>query len=158
AFCFLTERCNEATRDESAICLGPANGDVVAAEIFLRSERIRFHVLTEVPIHLSAQDGFTQSPRAAVNEHDELLLAEIKLLERVSIENFLDRLQFGKVIATTNCAECRIKFRGFEIVFSEKSADELIPRVFEVELQLGPAIELGITADEVRLKERHAAA
>jgi hypothetical protein len=43
-------------------------------------------------------------------------------------------------------------------VFGEEAADELIPRVFEVELQFGPAIELHIAADEVRFEQRHAAA
>ncbi len=79
AFGFRTERRNEATRDEFAICLGPADCEVVTAEIFLRRERIRFDSVAEVLIHMSPQDGFTQSTRAAVNEHDELLLAEVQV-------------------------------------------------------------------------------
>ena len=45
----------------------------------------------------------------------------------------------------------------FEIALSKEVADELIPRVFEIELQLGPAIELGVTTNEVGLGQRHAA-
>ncbi len=135
AFGFRTDRRKEATRDEFPIGFGPVHCEVVTTEIFVRRKRIHLHAFTEVLIHMSAQDGFTQSARAAVNEHNELLFAEVEFLELFNVENLLDRLQFGKVIATTNCAECRIKFRGFEIVFSEKFADEPIPRVFEVELQ-----------------------
>src|SRR6266436_7192316 len=144
-------------RDEFAICLGPADCEVVAAEILLRSERIRFDSVAEVLIHVSSQDGFTQTTRAAVNEHDELLLAEAKLLELVGLENLLDRLQLGEVIAAADGAQRRIELRGFEIALSEEVADELIPRVFEIELKLGPAIELGVATDEVRLEQSHAA-
>src|SRR5437870_12293104 len=144
-------------RDEFAICLGPADCEVVAAEILLRSERIRFDSLTEVLIHVSPQDGFAQTTRAAVNEHDELRLAETQFLELVGLENPLDRLQFGEVIAAADRAQRRIELRGFEVALSEEVADELIPRVFEIELQLGPAIELGVATNEVRLEQRHAA-
>src|SRR5436309_3192055 len=85
------DHCNETMRDEFAICPGPADCEVVAAEILLRSERIRFDSVTEVLIHVSPQDGFTQSTRAAVNQHDELLPAESKFLELVGLENLLDR-------------------------------------------------------------------
>jgi len=46
---------------------------------------------------------------------------------------------------------------SLEITLSEEVADELIPRVFEIELQLGPAIELGVATNEVRLEQPHAA-
>ena len=42
-------------------------------------------------------------------------------------------------------------------MFNEEIADELIPRVFEVELQFRPAIKLGVATDEVRFEQRHAA-
>src|SRR6266498_2074183 len=103
-------------------------------------------------IHISSQDGFTQSPRTTVNERNKLLFAKVEHLEFVSVENFLNRLQFGEVVATTNGAECRIEFRGFEFLLNEEIADELLPRMFEVELQLCPAIELHIAADQVSLE------
>src|SRR5947208_6616039 len=144
-------------RDEFAICLGPAHCEVVAAEILLRSERIRFDSIAEVLIHVSAEDGFAQSTRAAVREHDELLLAKAKFLELVGLEDLLNRLELGEVIATADCAQRRIELRGFESALSEEVADELIPRMFEIELQLGPAIELGVVTNEVSLKQPHAA-
>src|SRR5213592_3987917 len=107
-------------RDEFAICPGPADCEVVAAEILLRSERIRFDSVTEVLIHVSPQDGFTQSTRAAVNQHDELRLAAAQLLELVGLENLLDRLQFGEVIAAADRAQRRIELCGFDIMFSEE--------------------------------------
>ena len=75
AFGFRTECRNETAGDEFAVCLGPADGKVVAAEIFFRSERARFDAFSEVLIHMSPQDGFAQSSRTTVNEHHELLLA-----------------------------------------------------------------------------------
>ena len=35
-------------------------------------------------------------------------------------------------------------------MFGEEIADELIPRVFEIELQFGPAIERGVATNEIR--------
>ena len=74
-----------------------------------------------------------------MNEHDELLLADAKFLELVAIKNLLDRLQLGEVIAAADRAQRRIEPCGFEIALSEEVAHELIPRMFEIELQLGPA-------------------
>jgi hypothetical protein len=99
-------------------------------------ERIRFDSVAEVLIHVSPQDGFAQTTRAAVNEHDELVFADAKLLELVGLDNPLDRLQLGEVIATTDRAQRRIELRGFEIALSEEVADELIPRVFELNCSL----------------------
>ena len=83
-----------------------------------------------------------------MNEHDELLLAEAKLLELVGLENLLDHLQLGEVIAAADRAQRRIKLRGFEIALSEEVAHKLIPRMFEIELLFGPAIELNVTTNE----------
>ena len=44
-----------------------------------------------------------------------------------------------------------------KIVFSEEVADEFVPRVFEVEAQRGPAIELRFATEQIRLEQRHAA-
>ena len=54
------ERRREAPRDEFTICLGPADREVVAAEILLPRERIRFDCVAEMLIHMSSQDGFAQ--------------------------------------------------------------------------------------------------
>ena len=80
-FRFGTDRRSEAASDKFAIRLGPAHGVIVAAEIFLRRKRLRFDAVAEVLVDVCAQDGFTQTARAAVNEHDELLLAEVELLD-----------------------------------------------------------------------------
>ena len=113
AFGFGAERGDEPLRDQRAIRVSPAHGQVVTAEIFRRGERI---CSTPLPmfIHVIAQHRFAQSARTAVNEHDQLLLPEPKLLELVGVENFLDRLQFGEVIAAADGAERGIELRGFE--------------------------------------------
>jgi hypothetical protein len=103
-FGFRSERGNETTRNEFAVRPGPADGEVVPVEIVLRGKRICFDAFTEVLVCMCAQNGFTQSSRAAVNEHDELLLAEVEVFELPGVEDVLDRLQLGEVIATTDGA------------------------------------------------------
>src|ERR1044071_604566 len=154
---FCTEHRDETTRNEFAICLGPTDGELVSTKIFPRSQRIRFDTLTEVPLHVGAQGGFPQSTRTAVNKQYKLLLAEIELLDLNRVENLLDHLQLGEVIAAADRAQRRIELCGFEIALSEEVAHELIPRVFEIELQLGPAVEFHVAAHEVRLEQGHAA-
>src|SRR4029079_12874728 len=111
-----SERGCETLRDQFAIGPGPANRQIGAAEIFLRRNRFRFHSFAAMQIHMVAQDGFTQAARAAVNEHDQLLLVETNAGELSGVEDLLDRLQFGEVIAAADCTERRIEFRGFKIV------------------------------------------
>ena len=89
----------------SRFALAQRTADSFTAEIFLRRERIRFHAFTKVLIHMRAQDGFAQSTRTAVNEQDELLFAEVQLLERSRIANLFNSLQLGEVIAATDGAE-----------------------------------------------------
>ena len=151
-FRFGTNRRHEATGDEFAIRLGPTHSEVVDAKILLRRKRIRLHAVTEMFINMRAQDGFTQTTRTAVNEHDELLLAKTKQLERVCIKNLFDRLQLGEMVTPADRAQRRIKLRGFELLFSEEAADALVPRMFEVEAPCGPAVELGVAADKIRLE------
>ena len=98
-FRFRTKRRNKAKRNEFAVGFGPTHSEVVTAEVFLGSERISFHAFAELLINMCAQDGFAQSTRAAVNEHHELLLAEVQLFELISVENFLDSQQFGALAA-----------------------------------------------------------
>ena len=89
---FSAERHNKATSDELAIGLGPTDGGVVATEVFLRCGRFRLHAVREVLIHMVAEDGFTQSTRAAMNQHHELLLAQAEFFESVRVENSFHRL------------------------------------------------------------------
>ncbi len=43
------------------------------------------------------------------------------LLERAGVEDLLNGLQLGEVIATTDGAERRIELRGLQIVFGEEA-------------------------------------
>ena len=45
--------------------------------------------------------------------------------------------------------------RGFEVVLGKEFADFLIPRILQVEIPLGPTVELGIASNQVRLEQRH---
>src|ERR1039458_9987637 len=54
-FRFGTDCCHEAAGDQFAIRFGPAHTEVVSTEIFLRRERLRFHAVAAVLIHVCAR-------------------------------------------------------------------------------------------------------
>ena len=74
---------------------------------------------------MTAQDGFTQTARAAVDQHNQLLLAQAEALECPGIKHLLNHLQLRKVVATTNRSQSLVEFRGFKFRRSENS---LAPR------------------------------
>src|ERR1017187_9629646 len=88
--------------DEFAIRLGPAHGKFVVTEIFLRRERICLYARTRVPIHMGTQDGFTHTARTAVNQHDELFLAQPRPLECPGIKDVFHDLNLGEVVSATD--------------------------------------------------------
>jgi hypothetical protein len=98
ALCLGPERRDKATSDKFAISLGPADGEVVTAEVFPRRERVRPHAVREVLVHIVAQDGFAQSARAAVNQNHELLLAQPEFLEFVRVEDFTATILFREAL------------------------------------------------------------
>ncbi len=147
----------EAVRDEFAIRLGPAHGEVMTTEILLCSRRIHGYAAGTILIHVRAENGFSQAARAAVDEQHELLFGEFELREFRRIENHLDGLQFSEVITAANRAERGIELRGFQIAPGEKVADGFVPRMFELEWKFRPAIKLGVAPNEVCREQRHAA-
>ena len=81
-----------------------------------------------------------------------------KLLERPGIKHFLNRLQFGEVVAATDRAQATASNSVDSSSCSARtSLHDCLPRVFEVEAQLGPAVELDVAPDQVGLEQRHAA-
>src|SRR5690348_12817158 len=108
-------------------------------------------------IHMSAQNRFTQSTRTAVHKHNQLLLAEAESLERGRVQNFLNALQFRKVVATANSPDRIVEFSGFELGGSEHLRHVALPRMFEVETQASPAIQFDIALEKVGLKQCHTA-
>src|SRR5260370_39221441 len=157
AFGFGAQFRDETLCNESAIRASPAHGKVVTAEVILRGERFGRYTFPVIFIHIIAQHGFAKPARAAVNEHDKLLLFDAELFELDGIEDLLDCLQFGEVVPTADRAECRVELCGFEIVFSEEVAHKFLPRVFEVEAQRGPSVKLHFAAEQVDFEQRHAA-
>lgn len=61
-------------------------------------------------------------------------------------------------IAATDGAARRVELRGFQIALGQEAIHAIAPRVFEVEAQRCPAVELGVATNQVRLEQRHAAA
>jgi hypothetical protein len=63
-----------------------------------------------------------------------LLQTEAEFSELAGVQDLLDCLQLGEVIAFADGAERRVELRGFKVAFRQEVADFLIPRVFEVEI------------------------
>ena len=87
-----------------------------------------------VLLRISAQDGFTQTSRAAVDQNNQLLLAQAQLPEFPGVHHLLDRLQLGEVVATTNRAQRLVKFRGFQLRGRENLPRIAFPRMLQVEV------------------------
>src|SRR5215813_9053575 len=102
--------------------------------------------------HVVPQDGFTQPARTAVDQHDQLLLAQTELLKLAGVENFLNRLEFGEVVSTSEGSKRVVEVGGLEFLLSEDLVDPVGPGVLEVERDLCPAVELYVTADQVGLE------
>src|SRR5258707_425996 len=100
-------------------------------------------------IHVAAQDGFTQTARAAVNQNNQLLLAQAEELECPCIKHLIDHLQLGKVVAATKRSQGLVEFRGFKLRSDENLLHVALPRMLQVEAHIGPAVELHITLDKV---------
>jgi len=92
-----------------------------------------------------------------VNEHNELLSAEIEFLELISVENLLDRLQLGEVISFTDSSERFVEWRRVEIEFGENVRYIAFPRMFQFEADFGPPVEFGVALNEIGLEQCHAA-
>src|SRR5512147_2848943 len=88
------------------------------------------------------EDRLTQPTRTAVNQHDQLLLAQAKLLELAGVENFLNSLEFGEVVSTSKSSESFIELGRLEFLFGENLVDFVGPDVLKIERDLGPAVEL----------------
>ena len=104
----------------------------MTTEVFPCCERFRLHAVPEVLLHMVAKDGFTQSARAAVNQHRQLLLAQTERLECLRFQHFLDPLQFGEVITTADGPE-----RILGEWWKSESEIELTRDYFRVETEEG---------------------
>src|SRR5437773_2565871 len=102
---FRSERGHETARDHSPVRSRPAHRHVVSAEVFRGDARCGIHTAHAMLTYVSAQDRFAQTTRAAVDEHHQLPLAESKSFESPGVQNFLNRLQLGEVIAVANSTE-----------------------------------------------------
>ena len=61
-------------------------------EISRSRKRLGIRAVVLMLVHVSAQDGFTQTTRVAVNQHSELLFAETELFERTCVQYLLENL------------------------------------------------------------------
>ena len=151
--------CSEPPRDELAIRLGPAHREVMTTEVIRGGEGLRVRATGRSARPHEPRRMDSPKPREPLwTRTTSCCLPRPKLLERPGIEHLFDRLQLGEVVATAKRAQGRSNSVDSSSDVSEKSPHVAIPRMFQVEAQIGPAVELDVTLDEVRLEQRHAAA
>src|ERR1017187_9166751 len=71
--CLGTELLHEALSEEPSVHLGPAHGQVMALEVSRGGEGLCVRATGLMFLHIVAQDGLTQTTRAAVDQHKQLL-------------------------------------------------------------------------------------
>ena len=130
----------------------------MALEVSRGGEGLRVRATGLMFIHIVTQDGFTQTARAAVHQHNQLLLAQAEELECPGINHFINHLQLRKMVATTKGSQSLVEFRGFKFRCSKNFLHVALPGMFQVEAQIGPAVELDVTLDEVGFEQGHTAA
>jgi len=155
---FGSECFNESPSDKRTIGFSPAHGSVVVPEVGCGREGLRIRAVGLMLVHISAQDGFTQTARAAMHQHNQLLLAQAEELECPCIKHIINHLQLRKMVATTKGSQSLVEFRGFKFRCSQNFLHVALPRMFKIEVQIGPAVELHITLDKVSLEQSHTAA
>ncbi len=64
-----------------------------------------------------------------MHEHEDLLLAQAKLLGLAGVENFLNSLEFGEVVSTSESSESFIELGGLEFLVGKTLADFVGPHM-----------------------------
>jgi len=95
-----------------------------------RGERAGFSGSRLMLVHADAKNGFTQPARTAVNEHQEHFCSQPEAVEFPGDENFLDRLQFGDMVATAEHAERGVEGRRVQVCIGELRGRDALPGVF----------------------------
>jgi hypothetical protein len=144
--------------DELPVHLGPAHRQVMTLQVSRSGEGLSIRPAGLMLGDIVKENRLTEPTRTAVDEHNQLLLAQTKPLELASVEDFLDSLEFGEVVSTSERSESFIEIRGLELLFGENLADFLSPDVLKVERDLSPAVELHVPTDKIGLEQCHTAA
>src|SRR5664279_4553240 len=95
------ELLHEALSEKPSVHLGPAHRQVVALQVSRSGEGLRVRAAGLMFIYIIAQDGFTQSARAAVDQHNQLLLPQAEEPECPGIKHPINHLQLRKVVTAT---------------------------------------------------------
>jgi hypothetical protein len=130
----------------------------MALQVSRSRERLGIRTAGLMLGHVISQDGFTQPTRTTVDQNNQLLLSQAKLLELSGIAAFLYALELGEVVSTSERSESFVVFGRFEFLFRENLHDLLSPDVLQVERDLSPAVELHVAPNQIRLEKRHTAA
>src|ERR1035437_4130926 len=152
------ELLHEALSEEPSVPLGPPHGPVVALQVSRGGEGLCVRATGLMFLHIVAQDGFTQTTRTAVDQHNQLLFAQSKELECPRIKHLIDHLQLRKVVTATKRSQGLVEFRGFKVRCSQNFSHLALPGKFQVEAQVGPTVELDVTLDQVGFEKGHTAA
>src|SRR5262249_21947785 len=94
----------------------------------------------------------------AVDQHNQLLPAQTKLVELASVHHFFNRLEFGEVVSGSKRSKPLVKRAGLKALFAEYFTNPVSPNVLEIERDLCPAVELHVPACQASLEQSHTAA
>src|ERR1035441_10232850 len=123
------ELLHEALSEEPSVRLGPAHRQVVALQVSRSGEGLCARATRLMLGHMVAQDGFTQTARAAVDQHNQLLLPQAEEPECPCIKHLINHLQLRKVVATTKRSQGLVEFSGFKFRCSKKFLHVALPRM-----------------------------
>src|SRR5882724_3175362 len=152
-----TELLHKSLSKEPSIHPGPAHCQIVALQVSRGGEGLCVRA-TGLMLHITAKDGFAQTSRATVDQNDQLLLAQREELECLCIKHLINHLQLRKVVTATKSSQGLVEFRGFKVRCSENFSHIAFPGMFQIEAQLGPAVELDVALDQIGFEQSHAAA
>src|SRR5512139_3530348 len=91
---FGSECLSKTLGQELAVDLGPAHSQVMTLQVSGSRKRLGIRAAGLMLHDVVTENRLTEPTRTAVDENDELLLTQAKLLELASFEDFLNSLEF----------------------------------------------------------------
>jgi hypothetical protein len=144
-------------RDDAAIEFGPLHG--VVMRVHVRAAPLTRGIKRCLPIQQNAlQDRVTEAPRAGMDQDIGMVAVEPRLRRDVRLKDFLDGLEFAKVVAAADAAKRGIKVGGVKTGIGQHAVRVAIPRLVERVQSLGQLVGSQLARSDIELKQPHAAA
>ena len=144
-------------RDDAAIEFGPLHG--VVMRVHVRAALLTRGIERCLPIQQNAlQDRVAEAPRAGMDQDIGMVAVEPGLGGDVRFKDFLDGLEFAKMVAAADAAKRGIKGGSGTAGVDQDTVDVAVPRLIERVQPLGQLVEPQLARSGIELKQPHAAA